>query len=95
MAIDAFKAIDGRGTARVDFLIREEANEVFLNEINMIPGSLAFYLWQESGLTAAEVVDRLIELALEAHAEKRKTMYNYKTNLLAHAAAKGLKGTKK
>ena len=95
MAIDAFKAIDGRGTARVDFLIREEANEVFLNEINMIPGSMAFYLWQESGLTAAEVVDRLIELAFDAHAEKRKTMYNYKTNLLAHAAAKGLKGTKK
>jgi D-alanine-D-alanine ligase len=95
MAVAAFKAVDGRGTARVDFLMREATNEVYLNEINMIPGSLAFYLWQESGMTAAEVVDRLIELALEAHAEKRKTMYNYKTNLLAHAAAKGLKGIKK
>ncbi|MBN1564017.1 MAG: D-alanine--D-alanine ligase, partial [Anaerolineae bacterium] len=92
MAVEAFKAVDGRGTARVDFLVREDADEVYLNEINMIPGSLAFYLWQESGMTAGEVVDRLIELAFDAHAEKRKTMYNYKTNLLAHAAARGLKG---
>jgi D-alanine-D-alanine ligase len=95
MAIDAFKAVDGRGTARVDFLVREQAGEVFLNEINTIPGSMAFYLWQATGMPPAAVVDRLIDLALEAHADKRKTIYNYKTGLLAHAAAKGLKGVKK
>jgi D-alanine-D-alanine ligase len=95
MAIDAFKAVDGRGTARVDFLVREQAGEVFLNEINTIPGSMAFYLWQETGMSPSEVVDRLIDLAVETHAEKRKTVYNYKTGLLAHAAAKGLKGIKK
>jgi D-alanine-D-alanine ligase len=95
MAIDAFKAVDGRGMARVDFLVREQAGEVFLNEINTIPGSMAFYLWQETGMSPPEVVDRLIDLAVEAHADKRKTVYNYKTGLLAHAAAKGLKGLKK
>lgn len=95
MAVDAFKHVDGRGTARVDFLVRPDADEAYLNEINMIPGSLAFYLWQESGMSAADIVERLIELAFEAHAEKRQTVYDYKTNLLAHAAAKGLKGTKK
>lgn len=95
MAVDAFKAVDGRGTARVDFLVGKESEEVFLNEINTIPGSMAFYLWQETGLSPAQVVDRLIELAFEAHADKRKTVYNYKTGLLAHAAAKGLKGIKK
>ena len=95
MAVEAFAALDGRGMARVDFLVREQAGEVFLNEINTIPGSLAFYLWQENGMTPSQVVDRLIDLALEAHADKRKTVYNYKTGLLAHAAAKGLKGIKK
>jgi D-alanine-D-alanine ligase len=95
MAVDAFKALDGRGLARVDFLVREQAGEVFLNEINTIPGSMAFYLWQESGMSPSEVVDRLIDLALEAYADKRKTVYNYKTGLLAHAAARGLKGIKK
>jgi D-alanine-D-alanine ligase len=94
-AIAAFKAVDGRGTARVDFLVREEAGEIYLNEINTIPGSLAFYLWQEEGMSPSDVVDELIRLALEAHQEKRKTVYNYKTGLLAHAAARGLKGVKK
>jgi len=79
----------------VDFLVREEAGEVILNEINTIPGSLAFYLWQEEGMSPADVVDELIRLALDAHAEKRKTVYNYKTGLIEHAAARGLKGIKK
>jgi D-alanine-D-alanine ligase len=94
-AIRAFRAVDGRGTARVDFLVREETGEIFLNEINTMPGSLAFYLWQEEGMSPAQVVDELIRLALEAHAEKRKTVYNYKTGLIEHAAARGLKGIKK
>ena len=95
MALDAFAAVDGRGTARVDFLVREEAGEIYLNEINTIPGSLAFYLWQEEGMTPSDVVDELIRLALEAHADKRRTVYNYETGLIAHAAARGLKGIKK
>jgi len=94
-AVDAFRAIEGRGIARVDFLVLEEAEKVYLNEINTMPGSLAFYLWQESGISASDVVDELIRLALAGHAEKRQIVYNYKTNLLAHAAARGLKGAKK
>jgi len=95
MAIDAFKAVDGRGTARVDFLVRQETGELLLNEINTMPGSLAFYLWQAEGMSPADVVDELIRLALDAYADKRKTVYNYKTGLIAHAAARGLKGIKK
>ncbi len=95
MAQDAFRAVDGRGMARVDFLVREAAGEIILNEINTIPGSLAFYLWQEAGMAPSQVVDELIRLGIEAHAEKRKTTYNYKTGLIAHAAARGLKGMKK
>lgn len=95
MAVEAFKAVDGRGMARVDFLVRSATEEVFLNEINTIPGSLAFYLWQAEGLPPSAVVDELVRLALEAHADKQKTVYNYKTGLIAHAAARGLKGIKK
>jgi D-alanine-D-alanine ligase len=93
IAVQAFKAVDGRGTARVDFLLHE--NDVFLNEINTLPGSMAFYLWQEEGMSPSDVVDELIRLAFEAHSEKRKTVYNYKTGLIAHAASKGLEGMKK
>ena len=94
-AIDAFKAIDGRGTARIDFLVQpEERNVFYLNELNTMPGSLAFYLWQETGMSPRDVVHKLVELAREAHAEKRRNTYNYQTNLIALAAARGLKGAK-
>jgi D-alanine-D-alanine ligase len=92
MAIDAFKAIDGRGTSRIDFLVRE--NEVYINEINTMPGSLALYLWQAEGMSAAMVVDELIRLAADSAAEKRRTMYDYRSGLVAQAAAHGLKGLK-
>ncbi len=93
-AIDAFRAIDGRGIARVDFLLREATGEFYVNEINTMPGSLAIYLWEPEGLTPRALMDELIRLALEAHAQKRQTRYNYKTGLVAHAAARGLKGLK-
>jgi D-alanine-D-alanine ligase len=95
LAVKAFRAVDGRGTARVDFLVKEDSGDIYLNEINTMPGSLAFYLWQEDTMTPADVVDELIRLAEDAYAEKRKTVYSYKTGLLDHAAAKGLKGIKK
>jgi len=93
-ALRAFRAIDGRGTARVDFLVKPEKGEIWLNEINTMPGSLAFYLWQESGISAAELVHQLILLAREAHAEKRRTSFDYQTDLIALAAMRGLKGVK-
>jgi D-alanine-D-alanine ligase len=92
MAIDAFKAIDGRGTSRIDFLVRD--SEVYINEINTMPGSLALYLWQEEGMSPAMVVDELIRLAADSAAEKRRTMYDYRSGLVAQAAAHGLKGLK-
>jgi D-alanine-D-alanine ligase len=92
LAVEAFKAIDGRGTARIDFLVKD--GQPYVNEINTMPGSLAFYLWQAEGMTPAMVVDELIRLAVEAAADKRRTMYDYKTGLIDHASARGLKGLK-
>ncbi len=94
VAIQAFRAIGGRGTARIDFLIKPDAGEIYLNELNTMPGSLAFYLWQEDGLSPREVVHQLVELAQEAQADKRLSTYNYQTNLVALTAARGLKGVK-
>ena len=70
MAVSAFRTIDGEGMARIDFFVREP-DDVYVNEINTIPGftSVSMYprMWQASGLTYGELVDRLIELALERH----------------------------
>lgn len=93
-AIQAFRAIEGRGTARIDFLLKPDTDEVYLNEINTMPGSLAFYLWQEEGLSPGEVVHQLVGLARDAHAEKRKNSYDYQTSLVELTAQRGLNGVK-
>lgn len=82
-AVRAFEAIDCAGMARVDFLVTRR-NKIFLNEINTIPGftSISMYpkLWEASGIPYAELLDRLIRLALERHTErsKRRTFYQPK-----------------
>lgn len=93
-AISAFRAIDGRGIARIDFLVYPDSETVYLNEINTMPGSLAFYLWRETGLSAQQVVDKLVKLAQDAYADKRKNTYNYETSLIELTASRGLKGVK-
>lgn len=90
----AFTGIGGRGIARIDFLVRPEQDEVFLNEINTLPGSLAFYLWQDTGLSNAELVEELVRIGREASADKRRSVYDYRTNLIALSASRGVKGTK-
>jgi D-alanine-D-alanine ligase len=92
LTVDAFAAIDGRGTARLDFLLKD--GQPYINEINTLPGSLAFYLWQATDLSPSGLVDELIRLALEANADKRRTLYDYRSGLIAQASARGLKGTK-
>ena len=94
LSIDAFQALDGRGIARIDYLVRPDQGEVYLNEINTLPGSLAFYLWREDGFSAAQLVEHLLELARNAHAEKRRSIYDYQTNLVEVASHRGIKGRK-
>lgn len=93
-AIETFKAIRGRGTARIDFLANPDTGEYWVNEINTMPGSLAFYLWEPEGLSASDVCDELIMLAREAHANKLQTTFDYQSGLLELAATRGSKGGK-
>jgi D-alanine-D-alanine ligase len=71
MAIQGFKAIDGAGLARVDFLLDRESEALYLNEVNTMPGftpvSMYAKMWEVSGLSYAALLDRLIELGLERH----------------------------
>ncbi|MEO1647011.1 MAG: D-alanine--D-alanine ligase, partial [Chloroflexota bacterium] len=94
IAKNAFRAVDGRGIVRIDFLVKPDAGEIYVNELNTMPGSLSFYLWRETNMSDSEVVDKLVKLARDAYADKRRNMYDYKTNLIDVAAGRGLKGAK-
>ena len=76
LAIAAFKAIDCAGMARVDFLLARDSGVLYLNEVNTIPGftTISMYskMWEASGLAYPQLVDRLIALAIERHAEKQQ-----------------------
>ncbi len=81
LAVRAFRAIDCSGLARVDFLIERDTKKIFLNEVNTIPGftQVSMYpkMWEQSGLTYSALIDRLIQLALERHADKKKNKTTY------------------
>ena len=94
LSIAAFKVLDGRGIARIDYLVRPDIDQIFLNEINTMPGSLAFYLWREDGLSQTDLVENLVQLARDAHAVKRRSIYDYQTNLVEVASRRGVKGRK-
>jgi D-alanine-D-alanine ligase len=81
LAIEAFKALECSGMARVDFFLDRKNGKVYINEINTIPGftSISMYpkLWEASGIPYSKLLDKLIELALERHAEKNQLKTTY------------------
>jgi D-alanine-D-alanine ligase len=80
LAVKAFRAVDCSGLARVDFLMDPKTGKIYLNEINTMPGftSISMYpkLWATSGLEYADLIDRLIQLGIERHADKKKNQYS-------------------
>lgn len=93
-AVAAFKYLDCSGVVRIDFLTDRETGEFWLNEINTIPGSLSFYLWEPAGIKYTELLDRLISLALKRHRKESDIVYSFDTNILSTAGAFGSKGAK-
>ena len=79
LAVEAFRALELSGMARVDFFLEKKSGKLFLNEVNTIPGftSISMYpkLWEATGIPFRELIDRLIVLALEQHTEKARTKY--------------------
>ena len=92
-AIQAFNALDCKGVARVDFLLDEDTNELYVGEINTIPGSLSYYLWEEKGLPFTKLIDKLVEYAFKASAETNQIVFSYKSAILSGSA--GTKGAKR
>ena len=94
LAVCAFHALDCSGVVRFDFMIDKDKGELYLNEINTIPGSLAFYLWEPTGLSYGDLLDRMIGLGLKRKRDNERVTYSFETNILNHAGIRGLKGLK-
>ena len=96
LACDVFNAINASGVVRIDFMIDCDTNKVYANEINTIPGSLAFYLWEATGLKYTDMIDRLAEVAFRRQRERENLTFTIDTNILSGVSfgAKGAKGAK-
>ncbi len=78
-----FRLMDCKGVVRIDYMIdKSDDNRVYANEINTIPGSMAYYLWEEDGLRYPELIDQLIEFARVAHREKHKNHFAFASDVL-------------
>ena len=94
MAVKAFQALGCGGVARIDFMLDKSTGKIYLNEINTIPGSLAFYLWEPVGLHYGDMLDRLVDLALKRARENKSINFSFDTNILENASFGGSKGAK-
>ncbi len=94
LAVKSFKTLGCSGVARLDFMIDEENGNIYFNEINTIPGSLSFYLWEPVGIKYPDLLDRMIELALKRTRENNEITFSFDTNILASGNSFGAKGAK-
>ena len=89
MAMDAFRALNAAGVVRIDFLMHADSSALYVNEINTIPGSLSFYLWEKEGLSFPALLDELISLALQRVRREQKMIFSYDTNILRDYKGRG------
>ena len=98
LAVKAFKCLGCGGVSRIDFMMDTATGNIWLNEINTIPGSLSFYLWEPIGVKYTELLDRMISLALKREREGENITYSFDSNVLQGVklggGTKGAKGTK-
>ncbi|CDC61847.1 d-alanine--D-alanine ligase [Clostridium sp. CAG:417] len=94
VAKKAFKALGSSGCCRIDFLIDSKKNKVYVNEINSIPGSLAFYLWEPLGKDYTELLDDMINIGIKDYKKRSSKTYTFDTNILQGFANNSLKGGK-
>ena len=94
LTVDIFRALDCKGVVRVDFMIDKADNTLYVNEINTIPGSLAFYLWEPLGVPFSALIDRMVEVAEAAHREKNQNDYAFDSKILEKNSAGVKSGAK-
>ncbi len=94
LAVRVFKLFECGGVARIDFMIDESTGTVYFNEINTIPGSFSFYLWDPAGVPFGALLTRMIELARKRHRDRNSRVRTYDVNLLSKKSLSGIKGSK-
>ncbi len=94
LAVKTFVALGCSGVSRIDFLNDTVTGELWVNEINTIPGSLAFYLWEAAGLPFDKLLDEMIALAFKRQRDREALSFNYDTNILSAVSLGGAKGAK-
>lgn len=94
LALKTFRVLGSAGVCRIDFMMDAETKKVYVNEINTIPGSLAFYLWKEEGMSFTQLMDALVQQALDRERRRSRMTFSYDTNLLSTYSANSAKGSK-
>lgn len=94
IAVKTFQVLGCNGVSRIDFLLDSKTNTVYVNEINTIPGSLAYYLWEPLGITYTKLIDRLVDLCLKREREENRLLHSFDTNVLSLCATNSLSGAK-
>ena len=98
MAGETFRVLSCHGVSRIDVMIDRKDNSIYVNEINTIPGSLSFYLWEATGISFEKLMDRLVELAFKRKRLTDQKTFTYDQNIFSLGGgvkgAKGAKGSK-
>lgn len=97
LASETFRVLACNGVSRIDFMIDKDTNDIYVNEINTIPGSLSYYLWEETGISFQDLIDKLIALSLKRKRDTDRKTYSYGGNIFAMGGGLkgGIKGVKK
>lgn len=90
LAVKTFKHLGCSGVSRIDFMIDKDTDELYINEINTLPGALSFYLWEATDKSFSVEVDELIQLAFKRQRERESRVYSYEQNILAMASGSKL-----
>ncbi len=91
---EIFRMLDCKGVVRIDYMQDRETEDIYITEINTIPGSLAFYLWENAGVKYTELIDRMVRCARKAHEDKNLRNYAFTSDILRSVKLGGTKGTK-
>ncbi|MBD5175582.1 MAG: D-alanine--D-alanine ligase [Bacteroidales bacterium] len=95
LAGETFRVLSCHGVSRVDMMIDAKTRDIYVNEINTIPGSLSFYLWEAAGLKFTDLMDQLVKLAFKRQRDASQKTVSYDSNIFAMGGGtKGAKGTK-
>ena len=94
LAKSVFHILGCTGVIRIDFMIDQDLDKIYVNEVNTIPGCLSFHLWRETNVSYTDLIDKLIEISLKRNREEEEITYSFETNILVGYNLNGSKGVK-